>query len=384
MKSPNQVLLRSLLVRPVLEYDRRIVFHLYGHMFDFLIKGIGQYYNNVVNSTATAGTGGAAMKVIINTEVAGKVLFSLDMLHMDELWPTVKQFLPGTDESSQPVDGGFNPLPGPPGSSDPTFFGAVGVDILDRDQLPSSPGDPRALPSILDFIDNEERARIIREAWEDAHSSGKVHPVLSEDFVWTIVELERRIERELRRDFSDDSVLRNYASWQEISIKNAPPYCMKGRLFMRKDTYKERRDCIDSLSEQSRVKDSPEFNVSFSRGDALSLGGKKSGRISFLLGHMTINLLVEKKSANLSAMLSASITLVYRVYDVVYGSSRSLIRLKGETFTLNRRISARSSPGVRMLPKVRAFPARAVKFVLNDRMNVSGCESSPTENRAAG
>lgn len=37
--------------------------------------------------------------------------------------------------------------------------------------------------------------------------------------------------------------------------------------------------------------------------------------------------------------------------------------------------------GLRMLPKVRAFPARAV---LNDRTNVSGCESSPTENRAAG
>lgn len=40
--------------------------------------------------------------------------------------------------------------------------------------------------------------------------------------------------------------------------------------------------------------------------------------------------------------------------------------------------------GLRMLLKVRAFPARAVKFVLNDRTNVSGCESSPTENRAAG
>lgn len=40
MKSPNQGLLRSLLVRPVFEYDRRIVFYLYGHMFDFLIKGI--------------------------------------------------------------------------------------------------------------------------------------------------------------------------------------------------------------------------------------------------------------------------------------------------------------------------------------------------------
>ncbi|KAL8103955.1 hypothetical protein AgCh_028246 [Apium graveolens] len=283
MKSPNQGLLRSLLVHPVLEYDRRIVFYLYGHMFDFLIKGISQYYNIVVNSTVAAGTGGAAMKAIINTEVAGKVLLSLGMLLMDELWPAVKQFLPGADESSQPVDGGFNPLPGPSGSSDPTFFGAAGVDILDRDQLPSFPGDPRAVPSILDFIDSDEveqptapefadeleslisdkeRARIIREAWEDAHSSRKVHPVLSEDFVWTIVELERRIERELRRDFLDDNVLRNYASWQEISIKNAPPYSMTGRLFMRKDTYKE-------------------FNVAFSRGEALSLGGKKSGYAGF-------------------------------------------------------------------------------------------------------
>jgi len=38
-----------------------------------------------------------------------QVLFSLGMLLMDELWPAVKQFLPGADESSQPVDGGFNP-----------------------------------------------------------------------------------------------------------------------------------------------------------------------------------------------------------------------------------------------------------------------------------
>ncbi|KAL8102167.1 hypothetical protein AgCh_026893 [Apium graveolens] len=127
------------------------------------------------------------------------------------------------------------------------------------DLLPSSPGDPRALPEIFDFIDSDEveqptapefadeleplisdedRARRKREAWEDAHSSGKVHPVLSEDFVWTIVELEWRIERELFRNFTDASILRNYASWQEISIKNASPYSMKGRLFMQKDTYK--------------------------------------------------------------------------------------------------------------------------------------------------
>lgn len=38
--------------------------------------------------------------------------------------------------------------------------------------------------------------------------------------------------------------------------------------------------------------------------------------------------------------------------------------------------------GLRMLTKVRASLARAVKFVLNDRTNVSGFESSPTENRA--
>lgn len=44
----------------------------------------------------------------------------------------------------------------PSGSSDPTFFGAAGIDILDRDLLPSSPGDPRALPEIFDFFDGEE------------------------------------------------------------------------------------------------------------------------------------------------------------------------------------------------------------------------------------
>lgn len=87
-----------------------------------------------------------------------QVLFSLGMLLMDELWPAVKPFLPGAGESSQPVDGGFNPLPGPSGSSDPTFFGAAGVDILDRDQLPASPGAicSEGLEEFCDFIDSDE------------------------------------------------------------------------------------------------------------------------------------------------------------------------------------------------------------------------------------
>lgn len=187
-----------------------------------------------------------------------QVLFSLGMLLMDELWPAVKQFLPpGADESSQPVDGGFNPLPGPSGSSDPTFFGAAGID---RDQLPSSPGDPRALPEIFDFIDSDEveqptapefadeldqplisdedRAHRIREAWAASHSSGCVRIVPSEETVWTIVELERRVETELRHDFSDESVLRNYASWQDVGIKNNAVYSGRGRGFMREGTYK--------------------------------------------------------------------------------------------------------------------------------------------------
>lgn len=73
-----------------------------------------------------------------------------------DLSAAVKPFLPGAGGSSQLVGDGFNPLPGPSGSSDPTFFGAAGIDILDRDLLPSSPGDPRALPEIFDFIDSDE------------------------------------------------------------------------------------------------------------------------------------------------------------------------------------------------------------------------------------
>lgn len=72
----------------------------------------------------------------------------------------------------------------------------------------------------------------------DSNFSRYVRIVPSERLIQRIVEVERRFERELRRDFSDTSVLRNYANWQDIGVKNNPPYYMKhGGGFMAEQSY---------------------------------------------------------------------------------------------------------------------------------------------------